>query len=201
MSPTTPKTLASRLLALPALAALMWSGPAWSADESTEQDGTGYVEEIISTATRRAEPLQETPVASTVMTSRQIDMTFSANIAAMPFLAPNVNISNGLLSNQATPSIRGYTLGDVDSTFDPPVATMVNGVYYSRTVMNNLDMFDVESLEILRGPQGTLFGRNTTGGALQLRTKRPVDEFETSGKVTIGDYGRRDIRAAVNSSS
>jgi iron complex outermembrane receptor protein len=178
----------------------MCGPPTWAAeDDGTDLEARyGTVEEVISTATRRAEPLQETPVASTVMTARQIDMTFSANIAAMPFLAPNVNISNGLLSNQATPSIRGYTLGDVDSTFDPPVATMVNGVYYSRTVMNNLDMFDVESLEILRGPQGTLFGRNTTGGALQLRTKRPVDEFETSGKITIGEYGRRDVRAAVN---
>jgi iron complex outermembrane receptor protein len=78
------------------------------------------------TATRRAEPLQETPVAITVMTAGQIDMAFSANIAAMPFLAPNVNVSNGLLSNQATPSISGYTLTDVDSTIDPSVATMVN---------------------------------------------------------------------------
>ena len=195
---TTLKTLASRLLALPVLATLMWTAPAWSDDHEATDQSSGYVEEVISTATRREEPLQETPVASTVITARQIDMTFSSDIGSMPFLAPNVSINRGLLSTQATPSIRGYTLTDVDSTFDPPVATMVNGVYYARPTMNNLDMFDVESLEILRGPQGTLFGRNTTAGAIQLRTKRPVDEFETSGKVTIGDYGRKDFRGAVN---
>ena len=187
-----------RIIALSALAALLWGPLAWSAEDEIARAQPGVIEEVFSTATRRAEPLQETPVAVTVITAEQIGMTFAANIAAMPFLAPNVNISNGLLSNQATPAIRGYTLTDVDSTFDPPVATMVNGIYYARPVMNNLDMFDVESLEILRGPQGTLFGRNTTAGAIQLRTKRPVDEFETSGKITVGDYGRRDIRAAVN---
>ena len=75
---------------------------------------------------------------------------------------------------------------------------MVNGIYYARPVMNNLDMFDVEQLEVLRGPQGTLFGRNTTAGAIQLRTARPSDEFEATGRVTLGNYGRRDVRAAVN---
>ena len=118
-----------RIIALSALAALLWGPLAWSAEDEIARARPGVIEEVFSTATRRAEPLQETPVAVTVITAEQIDMTYSANIAAMPFLAPNVNISNGLLSNQATPAIRGYTLTDVDSTFDPPVATMVNGRY------------------------------------------------------------------------
>ncbi len=158
----------------------------------------GVLEEVVSTARKREEPLQETPVASTIIAGETLDRVFAPNLASMPFLAPNVNLSNGLLTNVVYPSIRGYTLTDVDSTFDPPVAIMVNGIYYARPVMNNLDMFDVEQLEILRGPQGTLFGRNTTAGAIQLRTKRPTDEFETSGKITLGKYGRQNVRAAVN---
>jgi hypothetical protein len=84
------------------------------------------MEEVITMATRGAEPQRQTPFAITVMTAAQIDMAFSANIAAMPFLARNVNSSNSLLSNQATSSIRSDTRTAVDSAFDPPVATMVN---------------------------------------------------------------------------
>ena len=174
------------------------AAPAAAQDEDDLEARYGVLEEVVSTARKREEPLQETPVASTVLSGERLDRAFAPNLAAMPFLAPNVNLSNGLLTSVLYPSIRGYTLTDVDSTFDPPVAIMVNGIYYSRPIMNNLDMFDVEQLEILRGPQGTLFGRNTAAGAIQLRTKRPTDEFESSGKITLGKYGKQDIRAALN---
>lgn len=181
------------------LAAVLSASPALAADEEDDLEARyGVLEEVVSTARKREEPLQETPVASTVLAGERLDRAFAPNLAAMPFLAPNVNLSNGLLTSVLYPSIRGYTLTDVDSTFDPPVAIMVNGIYYSRPIMNNLDMFDVEQLEILRGPQGTLFGRNTAAGAIQLRTKRPTDEFATSGKLTLGKYGTRNVRAAVN---
>ena len=133
----------------------------------------GVLEEVVSTARKREEPLQETPVAVSVITAEQLDLTFAANLAAMPFPAPNVTINNGILSSVLAASVRGYALVEVDSTLDPPVAIMVDGIYYTRPVMNNLDMFDVEQLEVLRGPQGTLFGRNTASGAIQLRTRRP----------------------------
>ena len=181
------------------LAAVLSASPTVAADDEDDLEARyGVLEEVVSTARKREEPLQETPVASTVLAGERLDRAFAPNLAAMPFLAPNVNLSNGLLTSVLYPSIRGYTLTDVDSTFDPPVAIMVNGIYYSRPIMNNLDMFDVEQLEILRGPQGTLFGRNTAAGAIQLRTKRPTDEFETSGKLTLGKYGTRNVRAAVN---
>ena len=167
-------------------------------DDADIEARYGILEEVVSTARKREEPLQETPVASTVLTSEQLDLTFAPNLESMPFPAPNVNLVNGLLSSVLAVSVRGEALVEVDSTLDPPVAIMVNGVYYTRPVMNNLDMFDVEQLEILRGPQGTLFGRNTASGAIQLRTKRPTDEFEATGKVTLGNYGRADVRAALN---
>ena len=182
------------------LSAVILLGPqgAAVAAEDDVEARYGVLEEVVSTARKREEPLQETPVAVSVITADQLDLAFTPNLAAMPFPAPNVNINNGLLSNVLYLSVRGYALTDVDSTLDPPVAVMVDGIYYTRPVMNNLDMFDVEQLELLRGPQGTLFGRNTAAGAVQLRTKRPTDEFEMAGKVTLGNYGRTDVRAAIN---
>ncbi len=178
-------------------ALLTGAAPAVAEDDDVEAR-YGILEEVVSTARKREEPLQETPVAVTVITAEQLDLAFAPTLAAMPFPAPNVNINNGLLSSSLDASVRGYSLVEVDSTLDPPVAILVNGIYYTRPVMNNLDMFDVEQLEVLRGPQGTLFGRNAASGAIQIRTKRPTDEFETSGKVTLGKYGRTDVRAAIN---
>lgn len=194
------KTMINSCAVLVALAIALTGQEALAA---TEEDADiearyGVLEEVVSTARKREEPLQETPVASTVLTSDQLDLAFAPNLESMPFPAPNVNLVNGLLSSVLAVSVRGYALVEVDSTLDPPVAIMVNGVYYTRPIMNNLDMFDVEQLELLRGPQGTLFGRNTTSGAIQLRTKRPTDEFEAAGKITLGNYGRADVRAALN---
>ncbi|MGE4058405.1 MAG: TonB-dependent receptor, partial [Sphingomonadales bacterium] len=79
-----------------------------------------------------------------------------------------------------------------------PVAVFVDGVYFPRPNNTALDMFDVESLEILRGPQGTLFGRNTSAGAVQVRTRRPSGEFGTRGSLTVGQYGQLEVRASVD---
>ena len=76
----------------------------------------GILEEVVSTARKREEPLQETPVASTVLTSEALDLKFAPNLSAMPFLAPNVNMVNGLLTNVIYLSVRGYAVADVDST-------------------------------------------------------------------------------------
>ena len=137
------KTAINSFAALAALAiALPGQHPlAATGDDADIEARYGVLEEVVSTARKREEPLQETPVASTVLTSEQIDLAFAPNLENMPFPAPNVNLVNGLLSSVLYASIRGYALTDVDSTLDPPVAIMVNGVYYTRPVMNNLDMF------------------------------------------------------------
>lgn len=147
------KIIMRTLAALPGLALFLFSQQTLAATgDDAAVEARGSLEEVVVIARKREEPLQETPVAVSVITSDQIDLTFSPNLAAMPFPAPNVNINNGLLSNVLYLSVRGYALTDVDSTLDPPVAVMVDGIYYTRPVMNNLDMFDVEQLEVLRGP-------------------------------------------------
>ncbi len=159
----------------------------------------GVIEEVISTARKRSEPLQDTPVASTVLGGETLDLLFHNDLKSIAFPAPNVNIATvSAFSNAISLSIRGISNADIDSTVDPPVAVFVDGVYIARPVASSMDLFDVEQIEVLRGPQGTLFGRNTSAGAIQIRTRRPSGEFETRGKVTVGEYGRTDFRAAVD---
>ncbi|MBI1181979.1 MAG: TonB-dependent receptor [Alphaproteobacteria bacterium] len=157
------------------------------------------VETVISTARKREEPLQETPAASTVLSGQALEVQFANDLKDMSFAAPNVNIARlGGFSGYATFFIRGIGDDRPDSTVAPPVALFVDGVYLPRPNNTALDMFDVESVEILRGPQGTLFGRNTSAGAIQIRTRRPSGEFGVRGKVTVGDYGLLELRAAVD---
>lgn len=168
-------------------------------DAASTDAGQEYIEVVYSTARKRVEPLQDTPVASTVLSGQALELRFFNDLKTMEFPAPNVNIARvSGFSNAVSLSIRGISNADIDSSIDPPVAIFVDGVYLARPVASSLDLFDVEAIEILRGPQGTLFGRNTTAGAIQVRTQRPTDEFGIKGRVTVGKFGRLDIRAAVN---
>ncbi len=160
---------------------------------------TTGLETIMSTARKREEPLQSTPVSSTVLSGEKLQMTYHNDLKTLAFPAPNVNIAFvSSFANAISIAIRGVSTSDIDSTIDPPVALFVDGVYLPRPVATSLDLFDVESIEILRGPQGTLFGRNTSAGAIQIRTKRPTDEFGITGRIRVGEYGRIDVAAAIN---
>ncbi|HEY5680705.1 MAG TPA: TonB-dependent receptor [Pseudomonadales bacterium] len=162
------------------------------------EERTAAIEEIFVTARKREEPLQQTPVAVTALTGESLERVFATDITDLHVRAPNVIVSDiSGFSSSAAVFIRGIGNADIDSTVDPPVAIFIDGIYIPRPANNSLDLFDVEQIEILRGPQGTLFGRNTTGGAIHYRTKRPTGEFGARGSVTVGEYGRRDIRMAA----
>jgi iron complex outermembrane recepter protein len=170
--------------------------PPARAAEANEPVST--IEEIVVTARKREEPLQESPVAVTALTGETLERTFSTDISDLNGSAPNVMIEGiGAFSSSAAVFMRGVGNADIDSSIDPPVAIFVDGIYIPRPANSSIDMFDVEQVEVLRGPQGTLFGRNTTGGALHIRTRRPGNEFATRGSITVGEYGRRDLRAAA----
>lgn len=184
-----------------ALALLPLSSTAYAqtAAENSASRDYGVIEEVISTARKRSEPLQDTPVASTVLGGEALDLLFHTDLKSIAFPAPNVNIATvSAFSNAVSVSIRGISNSDIDSTVDPPVAIFIDGVYVARPVASSMDLFDVEQIEVLRGPQGTLFGRNTSAGAIQIRTRRPSGEFEARGKISVGEFGRRDLRAAVD---
>lgn len=163
----------------------------------TQQVNSRVLEEVQVTARQRTESLQNVPVAVTVMSEDQIQKTFASNLGDMGDYAPNVTIGTVPGFNAASIAIRGVSTGDIPSTFDPAVTVAVDGFYLGHYQGSLLDMFDIEQVEILRGPQGTLFGKNTIGGVINVTTKRPSGEFGVQTKVRLGNEGRQDVMAAI----
>lgn len=169
------------------------------------QDGApaaAALEEIVVTAQKRAQNLQDVPIAVTAFTSADIQRQNFTNIAQLGEFTPNVIFDtttsiSGLSSGSAV-FIRGIGQIDFALTTDPGVGTYVDGVYMSRSVGGVLDTLDVERVEILRGPQGTLYGRNTMGGAINITTQRPGTEFGGSMELTLGEFNRVDARGSLD---
>ena len=164
--------------------------------------GGTALEEVIVTAQKRAQNLQDIPIAVTAFSAADIERRNFSNIAQLADFTPNVifdtTTSISGLSSGAAVFIRGIGQIDFGLTTDPGVGTYVDGVYMSRSVGGVLDTLDIERIEILRGPQGTLFGRNTMGGALNITSQRPGREFGGLAELTLGDFDRIDVRAAVD---
>jgi iron complex outermembrane receptor protein len=156
------------------------------------------LEEVRVTARQVVENLQDVPVAVSVFSEQQIQQTFAQNLREFGAYAPNVSIGTVPGFNAAAIAIRGVSTGDIPSSFDPAVTVAVDGFYLGHYQASLLDMFDIEQIEILRGPQGTLFGKNTIGGVVNVTTKRPSGEFEVQGKVRAANEGRLDLMGAVD---
>jgi iron complex outermembrane receptor protein len=157
------------------------------------------LEEIVVTAQRRAESVQDVPIAISAFTAGELETRNITETLDLVQYVPNVFGSNntGLGSANAY-YIRGIGNTESIATFDPPVGSYIDDVYISRQNANNFSFFDVERVEVLRGPQGTLFGRNTTGGAVNVILKQPGEDF---GGFIEGGYGRYDkklLRASVD---
>jgi iron complex outermembrane receptor protein len=163
-----------------------------------QENASRVLEEITVTARQRSESLQDVPVAVTVMDESAIQKTFAQNLGEMGAYAPNVTIGTVPGFTAASIAIRGVSTGDIPSTFDPAVTIAVDGFYLGHYQASLLDMFDIQQVEILRGPQGTLFGKNTIGGVINVSTKNPSGEFGIQGKVRLGDEGRQDIMVAAD---
>ncbi len=167
-----------------------------------QETSGSMLEEVIVTAQKRAQNLQDIPIAVTAFDAADIERRNLSNIAQLADFTPNVifdtTTSISGLSSGAAVFIRGIGQIDFGLTTDPGVGTYVDGVYMSRSVGGVLDTLDIERIEILRGPQGTLFGRNTMGGALNITSQRPGDDFGGLAELTLGDFDRIDVRAAVD---
>ena len=160
------------------------------------------LEEIVVTAQRREESLQDTPVAVSAFTADAIETKGIDDISEVASFTPNLVFDTTSpvsgLSSGAVVFIRGIGNTDFSLTTDPGVGTYVDGVYMSRSAGGVLDVLDVERIEVLRGPQGTLFGRNTMGGAISVTSHKPADEFQGKAELTAGDFSRLDVRASVD---
>ena len=160
------------------------------------------LEEIVVTAQKREESLQDTPIAVTAYTAAALENKGVGDISEVADFTPNLVFDTTSpvsgLSSGAVVFIRGIGNTDFSLTTDPGVGTYVDGVYMSRSAGGVLDVLDVERIEVLRGPQGTLFGRNTIGGAINITSRRPADAVEGKIALTAGNFSRQDIRAAID---
>ena len=148
------------------------------------------LEKITVTARKREEPIQNVPLSVTHFSSEQIDALKVRDLESLSVAMPNVALDDiGTVGGIANFSIRGLGINSSIPSVDPMVGVFVDGVYVGATNGSLFDTFDIESIEVLRGPQGTLFGRNVTGGAVLVNTKKPGDTLEMSVRTSFEGGG------------
>ncbi len=168
--------------------------------KSTNTDEAKALDTVEVTARRRTESLQEVPVAVTAFTEEGLRELQASNIDGLQGSVPGLNIVQGRgSSNSVNAFIRGVGQPDALQTFDPGVGMYVDDVYYSRINGALFSLFDVARVEVLRGPQGTFYGKNSTGGAIKVITKEPGSETAGAFELTAGNYGRAEGRFYVTS--
>lgn len=170
-----------------AIAALLCfaSTPAIAQEQDEEISGTTstLLEEVVVTARKREEMAQSVPISISAFNADQLDALKVRDLSNLTVAMPNVALDDiGTFRSVANFSIRGLGINSSIPSIDPTVGVFVDGVYMGQNAGIVIDMFDIASIEVLRGPQGTLFGRNVTGGAVLINTKKPTEEFEFSAK-------------------
>jgi iron complex outermembrane receptor protein len=185
-----------------ASAAIICAQPAWAQDaeqiaaeqnakagEAAEESG-----EIVVTARRRAEALQDVPIAVTAYSGEQLEREGALDITDVGDTTPNVTLETSRGTNTTlTAFIRGVGQQDPVAGFEQGVGIYLDDVYLNRPQGAVLDIYDVERIEVLRGPQGTLYGRNTIGGAIKYVTRRLPDDPEVKIRANVGTYGQADL--------
>jgi iron complex outermembrane receptor protein len=181
-------------IAAASIAALATPGIAQTQAPAAE---TGQLERIVITSEKRMTVLDDTPASITALPGSKLQESGYTGIADVVNLVPNTSLTGGTHGNTQI-FIRG--IGDVFllSGGDPGVALYTDGAYISDQTSSNLSLFDLQRVEVLRGPQGALYGRNATGGAVNLITAPPTDKFKASANLVLGNYGRKDSEGFVS---
>jgi iron complex outermembrane recepter protein len=167
-----------------------------------QQDNTrkisAAIEEVMVTARRRSENMQEIPVSVTAFTSSDIAEIGISDISHISELTPNLLIlPNSGGNDGALICMRGLCRTDFTITEDPMVGVYVDGIYVGKSIGSLFDVAELERVEVLRGPQGTLYGKNTLGGAVILHTRKPTGELGGKATVTVGNYNRLDTKGYI----
>jgi iron complex outermembrane receptor protein len=189
---------------LSSILALAWTATAAWAQQpepppARDTDKIKNLDTVVVTARRREEALRDVPQAVTAISGDELELRGAQNIAALGAVTPNLVIYPGRAFNGTVIAyIRG--IGQFDSIWgvEPGVGIYLDDVHLARPQGALLDILDVDRVEVLRGPQGTLYGRNTLGGAIKVVTRAPAPDFGGSVALTLGDYGRRDAKAVLN---
>ena len=193
---TLPAALASLALSATAAIALAQS----QQDDMDYDESSDTLEEIVVTAQRREENLKDVPIAITALDASQMERLGIGNINDLQPYVPNLVLSrNTGTANGARIYLRGVGEDESRASVEPGIPLYIDGVYYGRAIGSLVDLLDVEQMEVLRGPQGTLYGRNSNGGAIRLQTRAPdSDKFSANVGGTIGSYALTDIKASAN---
>ncbi|WOK35350.1 TonB-dependent receptor [Sphingomonas sp. C3-2] len=175
---------------------------AFTASAATAQDmadANGGLADIVVTAQKRAQSLQDVPIAITAVSEAFLDSRDISSINQMESIAPNLRITrspgNGTTSSIA---IRGSSTTNAVLTNDPTVGIYLDGIYIGKSQGSVFDVADLERIEVLRGPQGTLYGRNTLSGALSLVTRKPSGELGGKIEASYGNYDYKRLRASID---
>lgn len=196
----------SRMLLLASSALAMTLGfaqPALAQGQgSSANDLPSGAQVITVTARRVEESLQETPVTVSAFNDRALEARGISDTSELALFVPNVTIDSTSTFSGASSTLQGFIRGIGQSDFaintDPGVGIYVDDVYIARTVGAVSDLYDVQQVEVLKGPQGTLFGRNTIGGAINVRTRRPDDVFSLRGSISYGRFNHIGTDAVLN---
>lgn len=182
--------------------ATVLAAPAFAQDQAQAEESTGGIAQIVVTAQKRAENVQDVPIAISAFSADALQERAVGSVASLSNISPNVTLDAGTpfsgSSAVLSAFIRGIGANDFAFNIDPGVGVYLDGVYLARSVGANQDLPDVERIEVLKGPQGTLFGRNTIGGAISIVTHDPGDEFRFKGDVTTGRFGLLQTRGTVD---
>lgn len=171
-------------------------------DQETTSVGTGAgvsEEEILVTARRRSEASQDVPLAISVVGGEHLDNTGAFNVGRLQQLTPALQFYSSNPRNSAV-NIRGLgaPFGLTNDGIEQGVGIYVDDVYYSRAASSTFDFLDVAQIEVLRGPQGTLYGKNTTAGALNITSRQPTFDFEGRAEISLGNLAFKQAKAAVS---
>ncbi len=171
------------------------------APAQTTEAPTAGLEEIVVTATKREEKLQNVPIAVTAFTAEQIEISQQRDISDLSANVPNFQMSVGGSGPGASLiTLRGLSFQDIEKSFEPPIGLVIDGVYLSTSTGQVAQTFDFEHIEVSAGPQGTLFGKNTTGGVINITRSKPnpsADDISGKIRLTGGNFGAYDGEAVV----
>ncbi len=189
-----------------AIGAVAWASGSAAAQEAAattttlSPEAATQLEEIVVIGRKRAraEDVQETPLSITAFSAGQLDRAVVEDLVDVGRMTPNASLQPSSQRGIQNFSIRGMGISGSTPSDEPAVGIFQDGVYWGSNYGAVGDLFDMEGVEVLRGPQGTLFGRNVTGGALTVRSARPRNEFEGSLGAGVGNYGLFEGSAVIN---
>jgi iron complex outermembrane receptor protein len=185
-----------------ALAGILSAAPAWAQQQETAEPTAAQTsdddvgEEIIVTAQKRAQNVQDVPLSVTAVSGERLTSAGVTDISLLEKLAPGLQF--GQSGNDARPAIRGARTESISNQTDPIISFFVDGIYRSRTTQALAAFVDVNRVEVLRGPQGTLYGRNSFGGAINVISNAPVNETRAGATLTIGNYSQVRAEGFIN---